>query len=90
LVDGYPAVLVWQFIEAANLNRRREAMERAVAVSLGISDAFAKAELAGKWLELNRDAPAAAAEPGKLNPALAWFARQPRIPNPKRQRKTEN
>jgi hypothetical protein len=83
VVDGYPVTLVWQFLEAAQLNRERQVLEGAVAISLGISDAFAKGELLKTWLEQRREAAGPAAATGP-NAALQWFAQQPVKP------KTEN
>lgn len=80
LVDGYPVGLILNFSRAARLNRRRQVMDQAVAVSLGIRDAINPAgKLIPVWLAAGEESEAATTPVRRLKPAtLAWFQQQPK------------
>jgi hypothetical protein len=67
------------FCKALRLNRRREVLDQAVAVSLGIRDALGKdGKLIQGWLAAGDEPEAAKTPARRLNSeTMAWFRQQP-------------
>jgi hypothetical protein len=80
LKDGYTIGQVQLFCKALRLNRRREILDQAVAVSLGIRDALGKdGKLVQNWLQdLKEQNPPSTTSPAAAAKNLApWLNRLP-------------
>jgi hypothetical protein len=79
VVHGYPVGLVLNLHKAIQANRRQQAVELAVGVSLGIRDAFNKeGSLVKLWLQDQPDSPQpAAAKAAPASPVEQFFGRLP-------------
>jgi hypothetical protein len=82
LLHGYTVGQLKLLLRAARLNRHQEIIRRGLGVALGINDSFARRPaLLQAWmadLKAETSPTAKGPEPAATNPALAWFARQPR------------